>query len=177
MGWVALMAVGALLSACGSTSAPSADSIHRSGRTVTTGHPPGPNQLAARTPTTAAAAAEATEAYRADVDDDADSLVSAVARLQGDLVSGDTAAARSDELVAQSAYDGFRLLESDNAVISSALDERQSGVLPGQTFAGLHALERDLWLPTQAGAPRTSGDPSASLALVDGLAAQSAVAR
>ena len=92
-----------------------------------------------------ALARTASTAYRALIDTDSAAFAAAVGRLQADLAGADVSAARSDELAAQSAFDGFRQLGAGNTVIASALDEQASDVGPGETFAGLHAVERDLW--------------------------------
>ena len=118
-----------------------------------------------------AAARAATTTFRTVIGNDAADFVAAVGRLQADLASGDPVEARVDELAAQSAYDGFRLLESGNTVIASTLDERWTDLVPGQTFAGLHAVERDLWSGEAGGA---SAD---TLSTVGGLVAQAPVAQ
>jgi len=95
-------------------------------------------------PTTVAAEA-ATRAYAAQVQGGAAAFVASVGALQADIARGDTATARSDELAAQSDYDGFRDLERGNSVNADSLDELDTDVPAGQTFGGLHAVERDLW--------------------------------
>jgi iron uptake system EfeUOB component EfeO/EfeM len=94
---------------------------------------------------TTVAAINATHAYTAQVQSSAAAFVTAVAALQSDVVRDDVAAARSDELTAQGAYDALRVLESGNTINASALDELATEVPPGQSFGGLHAVERDLW--------------------------------
>jgi len=115
-------------------------------------------------PTTKAALA-ATHAFAAGVDASTAAFMQSVSSLQGAVGSGDTAAARTDELTAQADYDAFRVLESRNAVNASSLDELATDVAPTTTFGGLHAVERDLW---------TSGPLAADVA---GLAGQAPVAQ
>ncbi len=126
-------------------------------------------------PARQAAARVATASYRADVGDDAAAFVAAVDRLHADLVAGDPLTARADELDAQSAYDGFRMLETGNTVIASTLDERASDVGPGRPLAGLHAVERDLW----GGSTDQTQAQAVAQALADtsGLVAQAPVAQ
>jgi len=111
-----------------------------------------------------AAGAAATAAFHSQIDGDTAAFVRTIGTLQDDVARGDLAAARSDELTAQSQFDGFRDLEIGNQVNDASLDELPSDVGPGQTFGGLHAIERDLW---------TSGPLAADLA---SLAAQAPVA-
>ncbi len=118
-----------------------------------------------------AVAHAATSAYRSDIGNDATAFVSDVGRLQSDLASGATGAARADELAAQADYDGFRMLESGNTVIASTLDERLTDVAPGQTFTGLHAVEQYLWPGTAAPPPLAEAQSA-----VGGLVAQAPVA-
>jgi len=111
-----------------------------------------------------AAGAAATAAFHSQIDDATAAFVRTIGTLQDDVARGDLAAARSDELTAQAQFDGFRDLEIGNQVNDASLDELPSDVGPGQTFGGLHAVERDLW---------TSGPVAADLA---SLAAQAPVA-
>ncbi len=122
-----------------------------------------------------ALATAATAAYRTDVGDDTAAFVAAVDRLQSDLASGTITAARTDELAAQAAYDGFRMLEQGNTVIASFLDERSTDVAPGQTFAGLHAVERYLWSGSDG--PLTSGTGATALTAEGTLVVQAPVIR
>jgi iron uptake system EfeUOB component EfeO/EfeM len=132
-----------------------------------------PTRSAGRALATAATAA--TAAYRTDVGDDTAAFVAAVDRLQSDLASGTITAARTDELAAQAAYDGFRMLEQGNTVIASFLDERSTDVAPGQTFAGLHAVERYLWSGPDG--PLTSGTGATALTAEGTLVVQAPVIR
>ena len=95
-------------------------------------------------PTTKAALA-ATHDFADMVNASTATFVAAVTALQTAVAAGDTAGARADQLAAQAAYDSFRVLQSGNAVNASSLDELASDVPPGQSFGGLHAVERDLW--------------------------------
>jgi len=96
------------------------------------------------TPTTGAAQA-ASHAFTAQVQASASAFVAAVTALQADVAHDDGATARVDELAAQGHYDALRVLESGNSVSASTLDELDSDVPTGQSFGGLHAVERDLW--------------------------------
>ena len=122
------------------------------------------------------AAGAATAAFRMDINNDAATFVEAIRRLGADLLAGNTSQARSDELDAQSAYDGFRQLENGEPVIASTLDERSTDVVPGQTFAGLHAVEQVLWAPVPDETPRAEAI-TVALADVSGLEAQAPVAQ
>jgi iron uptake system EfeUOB component EfeO/EfeM len=95
-------------------------------------------------PTTLAAEA-ATRTFAVQVQDATAAFVSEVTALQADVDRGDVMTARSDELDAQADYDAFRDLERGNSVNASTLDELDTDVTPGETFGGLHAVERDLW--------------------------------
>jgi hypothetical protein len=72
-------------------------------------------------------------------------FVDAVGRLQADAAAADAAAAQGDDLAAQAAFDGFRVLEAGNAVNGSSIDELSTDVGALESFGGLHAVERDLW--------------------------------
>ncbi len=87
----------------------------------------------------------ASRRFATEVDDATSGFVAAVGRLATDAAAGDTAAGRADELVAQADYDVFRVLDTDNSVNSSSLDELPTDVGSGASFGGLHAVERDLW--------------------------------
>jgi len=91
------------------------------------------------------AAEAATRDFAVQVQDATAAFVTSVGALQADLGRGDVATARSDELDAQADYDAFRDLERGNSVNASSLDELDTDVAPGETFGGLHAVERDLW--------------------------------
>jgi iron uptake system component EfeO len=158
---MAVVALGVLASGC-STSASAS---------------PGP--ASARRPPTRSAglalAKAATAAYRTDVGDDAADVVAGVDRLQSDLATGAIAAARTDELAAQAAYDGFRMLEQGNTVIAAFLDERSTDVAPGQTFTGLHAVEQYLWSGPEG--PLASGTEARALSAEGSLVVQAPVVR
>jgi iron uptake system EfeUOB component EfeO/EfeM len=141
---VLIAAVAPLASACTSpASAPNA--------------PPGlhPSSQPARLASSDRSLAQtASSAYRITMGNDGEALVADVDRLQRDVGSGDIAAAQTDELSAQADYDGIRMvLASADPVIASTLDEDASAVGPGQTLAGLHAVERDLWSSPPGDAP------------------------
>jgi len=177
---VVLTAIGLLAGACG-TAVTSPKPGSGPASTVASGRAAGGYRVTgslAGGHTTAsgiAAAREATASFRAEIGNDAAAFVATIGRLQADLLAGNLTAARADEIGAQSAYDGFRLLESGNTVIASTLDERLTDLGPGQTLAGLHAVERDLWAPTPA--PGQAGALSAALDDTSGLAAQAPVAQ
>ena len=152
--WVALASVALASAACGTTvgTVPA----HRA--------PPSASATARVTASRSAAAGAATRAFRREITGSAAAFVAAIDNLQTAVTSGDTAGGRRDEVTAQCLYDRFRLVESENTVNASTLDERRADVAPGSSFAGLHAVERDLW---------SSGDAGADL---PGLAAQATVA-
>ena len=115
---------------------------------------------------TSLAADTATRTYATLVGTWTSGFVTAIDTLQADLAAGHTSAAESDELSAQADYDTFRDLDTGTAssINASTLDELETEVVPGETFGGLHAVERDLW----------AGGPAVSDAA--GLAAQAPVA-
>lgn len=155
---VALIAtVATLTSAC--TSSASTPDAHL-------GH--APSSLSARLVSSDRSLARtASSTYRTTVDHDATAFAAALEQLQGDVGPDDIAAARTDELSAQAAYDGIRAeLEAADPVIASTLDENPSAVAPGQALAGLHAVESDLW----------SSPPDDASADMTGLVAQAPVA-
>ncbi len=116
---------------------------------------------------TSLAAQAATRSYATQVGVWTSDFVASVDTLQTDVAEGDTPAAESDEVAAQADFDAFRVLETDNynSINASTLDELETDVVPGETFGGLHAVERDLW----------AGGPAATD--VAGLAAQAPVAQ
>jgi iron uptake system EfeUOB component EfeO/EfeM len=164
-----LVTVGIL--ACGCASTAGAEG-HRggsgSGRTVPGGSPATPDA----TPSEAVAAAAAIAGFRTEVDAAAAGFVGDVDRLQSAVDQGSLLAARSDELAAQADFDRFRLLQTGDATTASTLDELATDVGAGQTFGGLHAVERDLWTPGLTPAAATA-DAATDLS---GLVAQAPVA-
>jgi iron uptake system EfeUOB component EfeO/EfeM len=96
-------------------------------------------------PATELAAQTATHAFTEEVEEETASFVTSVNALQTAATSGDIAAAKTDEIAAQSAYDGFRALDADNAINADTLDELSTDVGSLESFGGLHAVERDLW--------------------------------
>ena len=92
-----------------------------------------------------ALARAATHDFAVDIQASAAAFVGSVMALQSDAVKGDMVAARADELAAQARYDAIRALESGNSINASTLDELDTDVRTGQSFGGLHAVERDLW--------------------------------
>ena len=111
-----------------------------------------------------AAAGRATDTFRADIDGASADFVSDVDRLQVAVDHGAVPVAKADELAAQAEYDRFRQLESGNQTGAATLDELATDVGTGQSFGGLHAVERDLW---------SGGDAAAD---ITGLVAQAPVA-
>jgi len=177
---VVLAALGVLAGACGSATVPSARGAGTASALAAaqaSGSYRAPGSLGGGPVTSAGevAARTASASYRDAVGNDAASFVADIGRLHADLVAGDAATARSDELDAQSAYDGFRLLESGNTIIGSTLDERSTDIGPGQSFGGLHAVERDLWDAPSGAGPSTA--LSDALADSSGLVAQAPVAQ
>jgi len=141
----ALVGFGALVSACGATttSRPVATATPVNGQHVsgTSGYGSDGGKPSATT----TLAHAATREFAAEVQSSAAAFVTSVIALQTDAARGDLATARSDELAAQGHYDAIRALESGNSVNASTLDELETDLLPGQSFGGLHAIERDLW--------------------------------
>lgn len=136
----------ALMAAVGTSCA----TTTRTAPTASTGATATPPSTAAggspvTTPAATGAAQAASRAFSEQLDADTAAFVAAVARLQTDAAAGDMAAARADDLAAQSAYDGFRALEAANAVNGASLDELATDVTAPASFGGLHAVERDLW--------------------------------
>jgi len=162
----ALAVVAALGAACGGATAvrPTATTTPTAGPEAGVTSRYGADTGAPNAPTTVAAIA-ATHAYTDQIQTSAAGFVAAVTTLQADVARGDVPAARADELVAQGDYDSLRVLESGNTINASALDELATDVPPGQSFGGLHAVERDLWV----------GGPAA--ADVEDLATQAPVAQ
>jgi iron uptake system EfeUOB component EfeO/EfeM len=111
-----------------------------------------------------AAASTAITTFHQDIDSATANFVADVGRLQTDVDAGALVRARADELAAQADYDSLRVLDSGNQVNASALDGLASDLAAGQSFGGLHAIERDLW---------SSGD---AVSDVSGLVAQAPVA-
>jgi iron uptake system EfeUOB component EfeO/EfeM len=161
---VATLLVAAGACACGSAAAGSPRSDADAGAVAaTTARHPGAASAgsAARSPD----ATLAVKAFRTDIGETTTAFVTEVGRLQADLAAGDVTAAKADELAAQADFDGFRLLETDDTINASTLDGTVNDLTTGQSFGGLHAVERDLW---------TSGD---ALADASGLEAQAPVAQ
>jgi iron uptake system component EfeO len=154
---VLLVTLATLASACTSSA-----SIPGTGPDRVTSAPP-----ARLTSSERSLAQAASSAYRTTVGSDATALVADLDRLQGAVGSNDITTARTDELSAQADYDGIRsVLEAADPVIASTLDEEPTAVAPGQSLAGLHAVERDLW----------SSPPGDASADMSGVVAQAPVA-
>ncbi len=141
-----LALLAALASACGGTTAarPTTSTAPVSGPEAGVTSPYGTDVGSPSAPTTALAHA-ATRGFATQVQTSAAAFVASVSALQADTARGDMTAARADELVAQAEYDAVRALESGNSINASTLDELETDVQPGQSFGGLHAVERDLW--------------------------------
>ncbi len=164
---VVVAVVAVLIGGCGSAAvdARSGPAVHLTG--------------SATKPTTANERLDATAAtasFRSYLGRASASFVADVGRLQDDLEAGNVATARLDELAAQAGFDQFRQVAGGDPVNASTLDELASQVGAGQSFGGLHAVERDLWATT--GPPTAPSDGSVSQALGDatGLVAQAPVA-
>lgn len=132
MSWIAALLIGIVAASCGV----SAGAAHPK---------PEPVQPKSNPVLSPTALAGAKKAFHDQIVTYAAAFATDVGSLQSSVESGDLAGARRSELAAQADYDHFRLLEEDNSVNASTLDELASEVRPGQTFAGLHAVERDLW--------------------------------
>jgi iron uptake system component EfeO len=72
-------------------------------------------------------------------------FTTALSALQVAAAGGDLTGARTDELTAQADYDAFRTLAAAAPPDVPRIDLLASDVASGQTFGGLHAIERDLW--------------------------------
>jgi len=142
-----LAVLAALGAACGGTGAtgPTATSAPTNGPEAGVTSRYGSDVGSPSTPTTGAAQA-ASHAYTAQVQASASAFVASVTALQADVARNDGTSARIDELAAQGHYDALRVLESGNSINASTLDQLDSDVPPGQSFGGLHAVERDLWV-------------------------------
>lgn len=154
---VSVALAGLTATACGGA----ADAVHRSPPASSSGY--GSYGIAS-TKVAQAASAEASTVYRHDVGAASASFVADIGVLQAAAESGNLVAAKAEELAAQADYDRFRMVEGGYAVTASTIDELATDVVPGTSFAGLHAVERDLW---------TSGDTAGDLS---SLAAQAPVA-
>ena len=141
---VAMVLTAIVAGGCATVSARPATTVPAAGPEAGVTSRYGADVAGSHLPTTAASAA-ATRDFAVDVDDATAAFVASVGELQTDVTAGRTAAARADELAAQTDYDAFRALESGNPVNASTLDELASDVAPDQSFGGLHAIERDLW--------------------------------
>lgn len=159
-----LLVVAALAGACGYTASAR---YQPSGATPSSGaaHDPTTDPASATAVALSVAAGAATETYRTDIGNATAAFVADIGTLQEAVDGGDIGAAKSDELAAQAQYDTFRQLEGSNAVNASTLDELATEVAPNGSFAGLHAVERDLW---------TSGNARADVA---GLSVEAPVAQ
>jgi iron uptake system component EfeO len=127
------------------------------------------------------AALRATATFRDELGNASSTFVTDVTRLQEDLQAGNVPAARTDELAAQAQFDQFRQPADNDPINASTLDELASEVGSGQSFGGLHAVERDLWEPASTGSGAggiEAPDTNVAQAIddVSGLAAQAPVA-
>ncbi len=176
----AVVLVAVLASSCGSSvMARRAASRGRPAAEVAPArHPAAPTGSADTADTADTAASAATTAFRQELGDESATFVSDVGQLQAELQTGNIAAARTDELAAQAEFDQFReVAAGSNPINASTIDELAADVGPGQSFGGLHAVERDLWDPS---APTVTGGIQGvtSQAVVDGsgLVAQAPIA-
>lgn len=110
----------------------------------------------------------ATASFRSTVGTAASSFADDVDALSQAVAAGDVAAARTDELGAQAQYDALRYLTPSGTATSSPLDETPGDVPSGQHLAGLHLVERDLWVGGDAAAavaPLVTAAPRLEVAL------------
>jgi hypothetical protein len=89
--------------------------VHGPGVGVPSAYATGPDSSGGTTATDQVAQS-ATRAFGDQVDAATASFVASVAALQADAASGNIVEAKFEEIVAQSAYDGFRDLDASNAV-------------------------------------------------------------
>lgn len=110
----------------------------------------------------------ASTTFRATAGDAASAFTKDVDALQQAAAAGDTTAARTDELEAQAEYDALRYLTDAGTATSSPLDERPGDVPSGHHLAGLHLVERDLWVggnAARAVGPLVAAAPQLEVAL------------
>ena len=159
---LSLAAVMTVVAACGATASAPVDG---GGRTVPRSVPVADRSTGSE----GATALAAVRAFRVDIGNASSAFVSDIGDLQRDLAADDVPAARTDELGAQAQFDQFRQLAGGNPINASTVDELASQVGPGQSFGGLHAVERDLWATP-------GGEISQAVADASGLEAQAPVA-
>jgi iron uptake system EfeUOB component EfeO/EfeM len=160
---LAVILAGTVAGACGSSAATEGHAGGRPRSTIATTGSDG-SDSSVTSEAESAAASGATATFQRDISTASTAFVSDVGRLQVAVDAGAVAAARVDELAAQASYDSFRLLENANEANATSLDELVTDVGSGQSFGGLHAVERDLW---------SSGDAADD---ISGLVAQAPVA-
>jgi len=110
----------------------------------------------------------ASTTFRTMVGGTASAFTHDVDALQQAVDSGNTTAARTDELEAQAQYDALRYLTDAGTATSSPLDERPGDVPSGHHLAGLHLVERDLWVGGNAApavGPLVAAAPQLEVAL------------
>ncbi|MBV8463487.1 MAG: hypothetical protein JO368_09355 [Acidimicrobiales bacterium] len=121
-----------------------------------------PATPAIRTPTIASgvttsdrdASSTATRAYRATLAQDAGRLVADVQRIATAVDAHDLAGAQSADLAAQADFDQLRAVDAADPQNAAGVDALAGQVLTGDSFGGLHGVERALW---------SGGDASALL--------------
>lgn len=137
---VALLGL-AVVAGCGSAGTSAGDATAGGHREVSYGG----YGNARRTRAAREAGVAATAAFLHTVGTATTAFVADLGLLQGTAAAGDVAGAQADELAAQGQYDAIRFLVGPGPSTASALDGLAADVAPGQQFAGLHLVERDLW--------------------------------
>jgi hypothetical protein len=138
------------------------------GRTATAAGSYGPDGGSSRGTDATDAGVVATATFRSTVGAAASSFTADVDALSQAVNAGDVPAARTDELAAQAQYDALRYLSGSGSATSSPVDERPGDVPSGAHLAGLHLVERDLWVGGDASAavvPLVAAAPLMEVAL------------
>ena len=153
----AVVLIAVIAGSCGSSVGAQRVAASHGGSTAEVASAPGPAAEQA-------AASAATASFRIGLGNESAAFVSDVGHLQAELQAGDLAAAQADELGAQAEFDQFReVAAGSNPINASTIDELAADVGPGQTFGGLHAVEKDLWdPPTSPAVTGGSADDSGS---------------
>ncbi len=153
----------------GGTLTAAGGAVGADGRTATVAGSYGPDGGSSRAGADATdAGVVATATFRSTVGAAATAFTADVDALSQAVGAGDVPAARTDELAAQAQYDALRYLSGSGSATSSAVDERPGDVPSGAHLAGLHLVERDLWVGGDAAAavaPLVAAAPQMEVAL------------
>ena len=116
-----------------------------------------------------AATFHAALAYRRLLVGSFDALGASLSRLAVDAAAGDRAAAQTDELAAQAAYDGFRVTMTPGSDSANQLDGEAWNTRSGAP-EGLHAIEKILWSGSPMGSVATLARRVSNDSLFSGFA-------